>query len=351
MANCTLSFDFVKPPATLQPGDEIQGEVVVRVDAACKCDGLTLAAEWHTSGKGNKATGQAEGVKLFTGEWQPGEHRYRFNYKAPVGPLTYDGELLNIGWNLLARADVPWAIDPKAEAPFVLTAATAEGTPYFFGPLYKPPDPTTWGVSETAGGGKLVKQPMGLGTKLVIGAFILLFGGGMIFALPALAILIAPFVLFFVIKNAMVKNKLGVPEVKVFPNPARATEEFSVLARLQPLKEVKLGKVYAELVGQERVVSGSGKHARTHLHPLHTYRHTFPVEQREVRAGEHVELRARLTLPPNAPLTFNAMSNAVEWNVKLSIELLGWPDWSKTLPLTVRPGAVAALPGAFARRD
>jgi hypothetical protein len=351
MADCSLSFNITKRPETIRPGDEFQGEVVVKVDAACRCDGLKLAAEWRTSGKGNPASGQTESQTLFTGQWEPGEHRYRFTYRAPVGPLTYEGELLQIRWSLLATADIPWAIDPKANAPFVLSAAPSESAPYFFGPLYKPPAPETKGVSETAGGGKLVKKPMSLGVKIAVGAFVLLMGSALIFAVPAMAIMFAPFILYFVIKKAMVKNKLGEPDVRLFSNPARPGEEVSIVARLNPLKEVKLGKVYAELIGHERVVSGSGKHSRTHTHPLHTWRHMFPVEARELRAGENMELRARMTLPPNAALTFAAGSNNIEWNVKLSIELLGWPDWEKTLPLTVRPGALPADAGGFARRD
>lgn len=96
MADCSLSFNFTKRPATVRPGEEFEGEVVVKVDAACRCDGLTVAAEWCISGKGNPATGSTEGQTLFKGEWQPGEHRYRFKCRAPVGPLSYSGELLQI---------------------------------------------------------------------------------------------------------------------------------------------------------------------------------------------------------------------------------------------------------------
>ena len=68
VADCFLSFAFSKPPSTVQPGDELQGEVVVKVDAVCRCDGLTLAAEWRTTGKGNETSGQAEPQTLFTGQ-------------------------------------------------------------------------------------------------------------------------------------------------------------------------------------------------------------------------------------------------------------------------------------------
>lgn len=348
MADCNVTIVFSKRGATVVPGEELQGEVVVKVDAPCRCDGLTLAAEWRTSGKGNPTTGQGEVKSLFTGQWEVGEHRYRFVYKAPVGPFTHDGTLLDLNWFLHARADIPWAIDPKADAPFRLgPGPNSETDAYFFGPLYKPPAPGTRGVSETAQGGSAVKKPMGLGAKVAIGLLLTVVIGSMAMAIPVLAAILAPFALFFFVKKVMIKSKLGEPEVKILPNPARPGEEVMVVARLNPLKEVKFGKVFAELVGEERVVHGSGKHAVTHRNNLCTLAHDFPMHQREARGGEHLELRVNLKVPVGAPLTFVASSNTIEWRLKVSIELLGWPDWAQTFPITVRPAATSgALPAA-----
>lgn len=349
MADCTLTLNCGQRGATVAPGEELSGEVVVKVDASCKCDGLTLHPEWTTSGRGNPVSGQGEKLVLFTGQWEAGEYRYRFNVRAPLGPFTYDGELLNIHWALKARADVPWAIDPKAEAPFTLKAGSgASELPYYFGPTYTPPDPKTQGVALSEGGKAIEKKPMGLGLKIFLGVFLLLAGGGIIVAVPMMAACIAPFVAFFLIRTAMVKSKLGEPEVKVFPNPVPSGEGLTVIARVVPKKAVKLGKLSAELLGQERVVRGSGKHQTTHTHRLFFQEVLFTYPQREVQGGEPMELRAALTLPPNAPLTFAAASNVVMWQVTLKIELLGWPDWSKTFPVTVRPKASLLPPTSFA---
>ncbi len=144
MADCRLALSFNQHGTTVAPGGELTGEVVVHVDAAVACNGLTVFPEWRTSGSGNVAAGEGEKLVLFNGQWDAGEHRYRFGLRAPLGPFTYDGKLVDVRWTLKARADVPWAIDPKAEAPFTLAAGKNAGeVPYFFGPSYTPPDPKT----------------------------------------------------------------------------------------------------------------------------------------------------------------------------------------------------------------
>jgi hypothetical protein len=344
MADCRLALTVHQANTTVSPGGELTGEVVVTVDAAVTCNGLTVCPEWRTSGTGNPAGGEGEKLVLFTGQWEAGEHRYRFGLRAPLGPFTYDGTLVDIRWNVKARADVPWALDPKAEVPFTLAAGKNAGdVPYYFGPNYQPPDPKTLGVALSEHGRAVTKSPTPKWAQVLVGLVLVMAAVGMTAAVPVLGVCLGPVVAFFLIRRAMVKSKLGDPEVRISPNPAIAGDAIRVLARVVPKKAVKLGKLTAELMGQERVVRGSGKHARTHFHKLHVAQVPFQFGAREVQGGEPIMLDATLQLPPGAPLTFAAPSNCVEWSVKLQLELLGWPDWDKTFPLTVRPKA-ALLP-------
>lgn len=348
MADCRLALSFNQHGTTVAPGGELTGEVVVHVDAAVTCNGLTVFPEWRTSGSGNVATGEGEKLVLFNGQWDAGEHRYRFGLRAPLGPFTYDGKLVDVRWTLKARADVPWAIDPKAEAPFTLAAGKNAGdVPYFFGPSYTPPDPKTAGVALSEQGRAVEKKSLPTWAGVLIGLVLIMASAGIVVALPVMGLCLGPIIAFFVIRRAMVKSKLGEPEVKIFPNPAQQGEQVNVLARVVPKKAVKLGKLTAELRGQERVVSGSGKHARTHLHQIHLQQVPFELGLKEVEGGQPINLSVKLRLPPNAPLTFAAPSNSVEWTVKLQIELLGWPDWEKTFPLTVRPRAALLAATSF----
>jgi hypothetical protein len=99
------------------------------VDESCKCDGLEITFGWQTHGRGNRNEGPVETTRLGPFEWQAGAaERYPFEFKLPNGPVSYHGTLVNVDWYLRARADVPWAIDPKGEQEVLLEPAPAESS-------------------------------------------------------------------------------------------------------------------------------------------------------------------------------------------------------------------------------
>ncbi len=107
-------------------GEPIRGLVEVENDKDCKCTALHVWAKWHTHGRGNTARGEAEKLELFQGMWTAGDHpSYPFQLPPLLGPLTYHGTELNVDWEVHATADVPWAIDPKGDAPLTLTRGSA----------------------------------------------------------------------------------------------------------------------------------------------------------------------------------------------------------------------------------
>ena len=101
-------------------GEVVRGEVVVRVEKETTCKSLMIEVGWSTHGRGNRASDDVFEENLFIGSWQPGEYRYPFEATLPHGPYTYHGHYLNVDWYAEARADVPWAFDPKDEVDFEL---------------------------------------------------------------------------------------------------------------------------------------------------------------------------------------------------------------------------------------
>ncbi len=138
MSKCKLSIRLEDQGRVHLPGDALRGELVVEVNGPCDCRALSLWVGWRTHGKGNRVEGRVEDLSLLLEELMRGvSHRHPFEFRLPAGPVTYHGKLLNVDWHVGARADIPWAIDPKAEADFVL--GTGGGGEYHFGPAYKAP--------------------------------------------------------------------------------------------------------------------------------------------------------------------------------------------------------------------
>lgn len=121
MSKCDLTIVLDRENRRYAGGDRITGVLRVQVNAACTCKALSISLGWRTHGKGNRDIGTPADLVLFEGEWQPGKtHEYDFEFLVPDGPATYHGRVLNLDWYLNARADIPWAIDPKAEEEVLL---------------------------------------------------------------------------------------------------------------------------------------------------------------------------------------------------------------------------------------
>lgn len=334
MSRCDLSINLEDRGLVRHPGEVLRGEVAVEVNSACACRKLTLTCAWRAHGRGNRTEGVKGETVLFQGEWQPGmPQRYPFEIPVPSGLATYHGKLLNVDWVLRARADIPWAIDPKAEADFLLEVP--DGGDYDFGPGYRPPA-EAYKASEK-----------GLGCKIAFGGVFVLIGAVVMAAFAAVHVIPLLVGAFFVFIGLMVilgmlwrgiaQKKLGIPEVRIGTSVARPGLKIPVFVGIKPRAAVKLEGVTAELRATEVVVSGSGTNRTTHRQVLHQAKATLDVGGREVGPGEAMDLEGELEVPPGAPPTFSAPDNELRWEIVIHIGIAGWPDWKREYPLSVRP--------------
>lgn len=97
-----------------------------------------------------------------------------------------------------------------------------------------------------------------------------------------------------------------------------------------------IDRVDVTLRGCEQVVSGSGTNRTTHHHEIHESKVTLTAG-RAARAGERVDIEARVPIPSDAPGTFMADDNALLWGVVVHISISGWPDWKREYAIVVEP--------------
>lgn len=350
MSKCELDVHLDKADRTYAPGERIRGHVTVTADAAVRCNALTVALQWRTHGRGNSDSGPESKVQIFEGAWDAGaQHAYGFELIAPPGPATYHGTFVNLDHYLTARADLPWAVDPKAQTEILVvpTPGTAE---YDFGPSYKPP------AAELSGEGKA----MALGSALTAGCFGLpglgIMAGGVAFGVswlrgtstqgvvPAIVMFLfgAVFaavgfgIAFLFQKRNVAQRRLGSPLVNVSPQTARAGDRVSVQVTLQPRRGVKLTGAKVTLRCQEKAVSGSGTNRTTHGHEVHESEAGLNAPP-QLEAGQPASFSASLQLPRDAAPSFAAKDNSVRWTLTLHVGIDGWPDWEREYPITVRP--------------
>lgn len=319
---------------TFQQGEPIRG--TVHAMGKGRCDNLSLHLEWRTHGKGNIASGAQPPVSLFRGEWtDEGPHVYPFELLAPAGPLSYHGHYLNVDWYLRARADIPWAVDPKAEEDLVLVPGDGSVEPYF-GPLYR---------SATAMLSEARKLRL---TQLIAGIVFLVLSAGLVgielltdsswilYAMAGLFGLLGISSFLQAARQTFAERKLGQVEVRLSTPAVKRGEAVGCTIRFTPRVTVTVPSVTARLSGTETVVSGSGTNRTTHSKEVAFWSVTLG-RPGECRAGREVRLEGSIPVPENAPFTFAATDNELKWTIAVHVEADRAFDWKHDFPITVRP--------------
>lgn len=305
-------------------GDVVRGEVVVRVEKETTCKSLMVEVGWSTHGRGNRASEDVFEENLFIGDWQPGEYRYPFEVTLPHGPYTYHGHYLNIDWYAEARADVPWAFDPKDEVDFEVVPSD-DPLPATHPSLDV--DPTV-GFDMTATIGFAIA-----GGLFAVAAFFSGLGYAMdepgLYFFGFFIVVLGVFMGLMGVKAYMTKSKLG--EVDFVLEPVETWPGGQVLARLAftPNSTANVNAITLKLTGEEVVVSGSGTNRTTHTHTFHDQ--DFQISgAAELRAGQPAEFEQMVLIPRNAPYSFDASDNDLRWRLVAHIDIAKWPDWKST---------------------
>ncbi len=349
MSKCDLSFRLDEADARFLIGDVVKGTLEVRVDAKCRCDALTVTRLWRTHGRGNTARGGEEVQTLFTGEWRAGESlEYPFEFTIPPGPITYHGHYLNIDHYLEARADIPWAFDPKAETELLVELGD---------------DPKAYRSSGDVGGGSMSPEEQAAllaKGKRLMGICLPIFGA--VFAIPGLiAIAVSAWqvsngnmesviglvvgtifamaglgIAFMGVRSALAERKLGPVIAGCTPTQGVPGENLSFNLEFTPQGRGRVSRITVTVSGKESVVSGSGTNRTTHTHKLHE--EVVELDGGcDLFPGSPVELSGVATLPKDAAYSFQAPNNTIAWTVSFHIDVASWPDWTSSVPLLVLP--------------
>ncbi|MFV8750855.1 hypothetical protein ACNOYE_09935 [Nannocystaceae bacterium ST9] len=323
MAGNALWFEFHTAKREYRPGEIISGVVHVDADAPTRCDALTLSWYWTTHGRGNLAVGTPLSTVLFAGEWQAGHHAIPFEVVCPSLPLTYRGPLLNIDWILEARADVPWAIDPKAKIDFsVLAPANCR-------PEVRRTAAPTRARTTTILIFGLALSLGGLGTAL---ASVLAVARGQIDDLSGLILLALAGLLVWpgwkLLGPRVARKAFDRLDSKV----ATTRDELSVTLEFTSRKPIE--SLIASLVAEEVVASGHGTDRSVHTHRIHE-QHRLPTVG---PAGEHrVEIVYPMPDFDQIGWSFATSDNALNWYVELNFDIEGWPDLIERIELQITP--------------
>jgi len=331
MSNCNIRVELDREDRVYRVGDHVKCLVHVDVDQAVSCDGLLARVSWYTHGRGNGDSGGNREHILFKGEWQAGSHVYPCEFDLDSGPLSYHGHNINIDWQVEARADIPWAIDPKDSAEFILERG--QDCPQLYAEKVQLD-------RNTLSNGKslwlFLTIPLifsGVGAYKVASNWRINDIFDMLFWIALVAVVLT--VSFFVVRNSLAQRKLGKVTVSVDPKALNPGELTEVSVSFSPRVMIALNGIMAQLVAKEVAISGSGTNRKTHTHTFH--REEFPlIGKIRLEQGRQARYQTKVMVPKNAHHTFIADDNRIQWQVELTIDVDDWPDWRSSHPLLVK---------------
>ena len=365
MAKCDLSIHLDGDRTAYRGGETVTGTVEVRTDDEVQCKALSVECQWRTHGKGSTARGKALRLDVFQGAWQAGAvQHYAFSFELPHGPFTYHGHYLNVGWFIQARADIPWALDPKAEHEISVEAdpdrdpewhclvtqmhELPEALRVEIGAPSTPMTPewqrrmavVNYGCAAVFVVPLLIITALGLyrGISLIQGGgdsrvwleAALWIGVPLVFWVPLARIFLK------LLRNRAAMKRLGDVDFDVTPLALRRGESLRVRFSCRPEQAVALKRATVRVEAEERVTRGSGTSRKTYRQRVYSHEEDLPAAE-NLPAGLPFQREIEIPIPPDAPPSFIAADNRLDWAVSLHLDIPRWPDWSAERAILVHP--------------
>jgi hypothetical protein len=349
MSNYQFQVLFDRHDRTYQFGEEVSGKVVLDAQAKLTCRNIWIDYGWRTHGKGNRDKGGGKTLTLLSEEvqFQSGEHReYFFRFRAPNGPATYHGHILNVDWYVTANLDIPFRLKIKNERDFLLIASEAPEK-IILGDIRVSKDelPITLPADPDIQPGKPPRYPFSsniIGGLAIILLFLVIFSSNSLFfyALGLLLGLLAAYLLYSYVFPAILranwKRKFEICDLRVTPSQLYTGDKVTCRLQFQTKSKVYLDNIAAILSAEEVAVSDDGSSSNTYTHVAYI-KSLVKSYTENLIAGRLIYFNCVLPVLPDAPVTLSTGHNDIKWSVKVKLSFKRWPSWEKTIPITVLP--------------
>ncbi len=353
-----LQVEFDRPDRCYRFGDEISGRVTISAESDVECSEIWITYRWRTHGRGFRDIGYGDELILASAVTpiHAGEHKqFSFGFTAPNGPVTYHGHDLNVDWYAIAHAAIASGGSIECEEDFLLLGGDAVGefilgdSEVFAGdlPARTPGEaPRSPRMLETKPGRtNAIWSFLRAALPLLIVVIIFLLGVSQSLVSTAAAFLISVVAAIlgyrlFVYSGRAFRNayarKLEAAELRVTPATVFAGGWIGCHAEFRARGEVHCRGIKASVRAQERVRSLIGTTPSTSYHIVAERAFVRSLDE-HLLAGRWISIDCSIPLAADAPPTFSSKNNALDWSIRLQVDLKGWPDWSETFELTVLP--------------
>lgn len=338
----SISIQVDNPERVYRGGETVSGEVTIEPHAQMDCRGVIVTFGWKTHGKGNSAGQTLAEESVYSGMLAAGRpYRFPFAFTVPNGPATHHGHYLSVDWYIEARIDLAWRFDPKESIDVVVEPDPEQ--PYNTNRETRVRQPPTQARSGwVVGCSLLFFAPFLLaGMGVLIGG---LMSGQLSMVLFGLVFAALPtFMLVQQFRNRIAKKKVGDVSLSLDPESVAPGQTMAANLTYAPKGDVLLNKVSCRFFGRERVVRGSGTNKRTYTHELHSETFELDPGGRRLQPDTPMRQTLQIRVPEDAPFSFEAPANHIEWGLEVHLDIPKWPDYKRIFPVWVTPGAACRV--------
>lgn len=319
-----LHIDLDRPEAMLERGDPVAGRVSLRAGEPATVE-VPLHFEWHVHGKGDSASESLGSETLFTGGLSAGEEKtLPFSFLVPTTAEPYAGELFRVELRLRAVAAIvgePAHQHPEAVVPLRVAP---------------PPPPKAFRVApvtETAESGSMgcLFQSLGI---LVLGGLMVALAiavpeTGFLAPIGGTAVALGIALALIVRKRAFAEREVGSVGVSIAQEGSAGYREAAGSAPLTVTVTTAPKTATARV--RLRVMETSPGHDRVRRHEV---LHDETVELVDEDPGTF-RGRVSMPLPGEVPLPMRRGRSLVEWEVFVTVDAPGAPEWLQRYALEV----------------
>jgi len=137
-------------------------------------------------------------------------------------------------------------------------------------------------------------------------------------------------------RNRWAKERLGDIDFDVTPLTLRPGGVRWVRFSGRPDGTIALNRATVQMNAEERVTRGSGINRSTYRQQVYSHETHLP-ETQQLLAGPPFQRAIAVPIHTNAPPSFIASDNRLDWTVRLPLNIPRWPDWSGECAILVHP--------------
>lgn len=347
MSTFELSIHTLENRETFGAGEKVEGEVHVRPNKTVTCNKLTLTLQRKGHGSGPADVVDIQTLELFSGELTAGEdHRFSYAIEIPAhGPCSYDGTVMKLDWFLVARADIPWKLDPKTSHR-IQVEPSPSSTADWVASVLNTQESLQGGYVDPHWSLSLLGYGLGYsGFTLCLGFAgysLLTYGWTWTFQLTLAVVFLGVGVIqsWSAFRHKIAERSLGAVELE-FPPMLCPGDTLNVLLRTVPKRSVTVTGVSASIKAEEMMIithNNQGNNAVEHT-ALSLDLDLEEGECKRYQEGEDIAFVFAATLPGDAPFSFSTRDLHLKWNLLLTLQASDLPTWTEEATLYVVPPA------------